>query len=34
MKTFFVNLLHLNIYIINIIRKQKKKKKKQISMDN
>lgn len=33
MKTFFVNLLHLNIYITNIIRKQKKKKK-QISMDN
>lgn len=32
MKTFFVNLLHLNIYITNIIRKQKKKK--QISMDN
>lgn len=33
MKTFFVNLLHFNIYIINIIQKQKKKKK-QISMDN
>lgn len=32
MKTFFVNLLHLNVYITNIIRKQKKKK--QISMDN
>lgn len=26
MKTFFVNLLHFNIYIINIIQKQKKKK--------
>lgn len=25
MKTFFVNLLHLNVYITNIIRKQKKK---------
>lgn len=25
MKTFFVNLLHLNMYITNIIRKQKKK---------
>lgn len=32
MKTFFVNLLQLNVYVTNIIRKQKKKK--QISMDN
>lgn len=25
MKTFFVNLLQLNVYVTNIIRKQKKK---------